>query len=260
MALDPVTLTAELNDDGRWVVFSCTCIGATSATLYRVTPSGPQAVRGFFEKSVFGAFNAADYEAPQQSTLTYFARVTDGVSTKDSPLVTVDGMVNRGGDVIFSLTNPLAYQQIVVVTAPSLRSPVKRDVVEVIGRPDPVVVSDVRRYASGTMTIATLSDSERTGLNNLLSSGGLIAFSPHKPEYGFEDIWYLSIGDVTERRVTPLGYRPERYWDLEIQRVAPPPATFVGPAFVTWQDVYSAGTTWGEWKAAGTTWIKAQVA
>lgn len=260
MALGAITFTATLDASGRWVLLQLTCTGATEATIYRVTPDGRQAVRGAFEETISGALNAADYEAPQNTTLTYFARVSDGTSTQESTLVTVAGMVDRGADCIFGLTNPLGIVPVNVVGIPELRSQGRQDVVQVIGRADPVVVSDIRAYPSGTLTIATLTDDERQDVNALLADGQVIAFSPRYTTYGFSDIWYLSVGNVTEKRISPLGYLPERFIELEVQRVAPPPADFVGPAFQLWQDAKDAGTSWNTALTTGQTWLSFQVA
>ena len=259
MALGTVSLTAELDPSGRWVLLQMTCTGATEATIFRVTPDGTQAVRGAFEEAVSGALNAADYEAPQNIALTYFARVSDGVSTKESALVAVSGVVDRGGDCIFGLTNPLGIVPVNVVGIPELRSPSRQEVVQVIGRVDPVVVSDVRVYPSGVLTLATLTDDEKHDVLALLADGQTIAFSPYSPDYGFTDIWYLSVGNVTEKRVSALGNRPERFIECEFQRVAPPPADFIGPAFRLWQDIYDAGTSWNDALTAGQTWLSVQV-
>lgn len=259
MALGAITITAELDDTHRWALFVVSATGMVQATIYRVTDDGSQAVRGYYQKTVSETFNAADYEAPQNTSLQYFARVTDGVVTHDSAIITVVGVVDRGGDAVFNLSNPIATLAVNVVSDTEKRYSARRDVVEVMGRPDPVVVSDVRGMASGTLTLATLTDSDRIGLLSMLADGSLIAFSPRYPTYGFRDVWYLSIGDVTERRVSPLGRKAERYFDLEYQRIAPPPADFIGPAFATWGDIYNAGTTWGSVYVAGTTWQQIQV-
>lgn len=260
MALGAITFTAALDGSGRWVLLQMSCTGATTATIYRVTDDGTQAVRGAFNKTISGALNAADYEAPQNTTLVYFVRVSDGVSTQDSTLVTVSGVVDRGGDCIFGLTNPLGIVTVNVVGVPELRSEGRQEIVKVIGRPDPVVVSDVRTYPAGTLTLATLTDDERQDVTALLADGQVIAFSPQQPTYGFSDIWYLSVTNAVEKRVSRLGMRPERFIEMEFQRVAPPPADFVGPAFYTWQDAYDSGQSWNTVFTGGNTWFTYQVA
>lgn len=259
MSLDNPTLTAEIGGGGRWVLLTVDAAGMTQGTIYRVSTDGSQAVRGAFEKDAEDALVAADYEAPQNKTLTYYASVTDGVQTKASPLVTVDGVIDRGADVVFGLTNPLAWVPVIVRAAPAWTRKSRRDLVEIEGRADPVAVSDVRLYPSGTLPLATLDADGRIALTRLLDTGAVIAFSPRRPTYGFDDVWYFSVGDVDENRYSDRGYQQERSWDLPVQRVAPPPATFVGPAFATWGDLLASGRTWGDLVTNGTTWLDVMV-
>ena len=259
MALGNVTLTAQVNADNRWVILTASATGGTQFTVYRVTPDATQAVRGALRKDSTNALVVADYEAPQNTPLAYYAEATDGVMTKVSDIVQPAGMIDRGGDVIFGLTNPLAWLKVTVESFPELVSKGRRDVVEVVGRPDPVVVSDTRLYPSGALTLITLTESERQAMNTLLADGNIIAFSPASPEYGFADVWYFSVGDVREVRTSSLGYEESRRFTLDVQRIAPPPADFIGPAFRTWQQLKDANVTWGQLLASGTTWLKAQV-
>lgn len=259
MSLGTVTLTAAMDGTSRWITLSVTCTGMTEGTVYRVTSSGNVPVRGALNKAGSGAITAADYEAPQNTTLAYVAIVTDGALAATSSIVSVSGVIDRGGDVIFGLTNPLAWTIVNVVGIPEVKSATRQSIVQVVGRADPVIVSDVRPYPTGTLAIATLTDAERAAVNGLLATGQVIAFSPRHPAYGFDDIWYLSVGNANERRVSRLATRPERYFDLEFMRVAPPPADFVGPAFSTWQDYYDDSATWADMLTAGTTWLQAEV-
>lgn len=259
MALGEIEFSATLNPTGKWVTLQLTCTGMTKATIYRVTPDGTQAVRGAFNKTVAGALAAADYEAPQNTTLTYFARISDGVSTQESQPLTVDGQVSRGGDVIFGLTNPLATLPVTVEKVNDLLSESAQEVVKVVGRKDPIVVSDVRQYQSGSLSVFTLTPTDRQALLSVLESGAVIAFSPQYPDYGFSDVWYLAVSRVTETRVSPIGSAPERRFTLEFQRVAAPPADFVGPAFRTWQDVVDDDTTWQQLYTSNTTWLLLEV-
>lgn len=259
MSLGSITLTATLNSTSKWVLLTVSCTGMTHASVYRMTPDGAQAVRGALNVAAPGALNVADYEAPQNTTLTYYVSVTDGTTTHESTPVIVSGQVDRGGDCVFGMANPLAPLVVTVSSFPELKRPIRRDVVKVIGREDPVVITDTRQYASGELTVVTHTDAERQTMIDLLADGGVIAFSPQYPTYGFTDIWYLSVGDATERRLTPLGVIADREFVLDVQRVAPPPADFVGPAFRTWQSLKDAGVTWNSLFTGSKTWLQTQV-
>jgi hypothetical protein len=259
MPLGNVILDARINSDKRWVVLTVTANEATHFTVYRVTGDTTQAVRGALNKASDGALVVADYEAPQNTSLSYYAEATDGTQTRVSSIVKPTGKIDRGGDVVFGLTNPLAWLQLNVEGLPELVRKGRRDVVEVIGRPDPIAVSDVRLYPSGTLTLITLTDGERQALNNLLADGGVLAFSPRYPDFGFSDVWYFSVGDARESRTSPLGQESSRRHALDVQRIAPPPADFVGPAFRTWQNLKDASVTWADLLRGQTTWLRLQV-
>jgi hypothetical protein len=259
MALGTVTFTAVIDGTSRWIVLSVSCTGMTAASIYRITPDGTRAVRNALNKAGAGALNAADYETPQNQALSYIAVVTDGTLSKTSSIAVVSGTIDRGADVLFGLTNPLATVPVNVVGIPDLATSPPQEVVRVVGRADPIVVSDVRSYPTGTLMLATVDDAERLAINSILAGGSILAFSPRYPTYGFDDVWYLSIGGVAEKRASEVVTDPAREWDLAFQRIAPPPADFIGPAFATWNDIYVSGDTWGAILPAGTTWLQIQV-
>jgi hypothetical protein len=220
MALGIPTLTAEVADNV--VTLTLTCTGAISATFHRDLDDGRPVLRNGLNVAGTGTVEMLDYDAAQNRDLDYYATVTDGTLTK-SATCTATGQVDWGGDVLFALDNPDAPIPVLVVSVPELRYSGRQESISVINRADPIVVTDVRQYPSGTLTIATLDADERAPILNLLASGAVIGFSPRKPEYGFTEVWYLSVADVNERRVSPIASRPERLWDIPFQRVTPPP-------------------------------------
>jgi hypothetical protein len=223
MSLGAASLDAVVDVIDPTVLVTATCSGMTHATFWRRTPEGDVYLRGGISVTGSGSASIVDYDAPQGIPVTYYAQVTDGVSTKSAgPTTTVD-MVDRGGDVVYALDSPLFPIPVTVVSIPELQTQVKQDVVQVIGRADPVVVSDVRQYPSGTLTLATLDAAGRRELNALLADGEIIAFCPARADYGIDDTWFLSVGPVVERRLSPLGVIAERHFEMQVQRVAAPP-------------------------------------
>ena len=259
MALSEPILTAEVDDSNRWALMTLTATGMTRATVYRLGESGATAVRGAYNIEALGSAVVVDYEAPQGVPLRYYASVTDGTQTRESVVVQATGQISRGGDVVFGLDNPLSWVPVHVVSFPQLKSDTRRSVINVAGRKDPVVVSDVRSMPSGTLTLATTDSGVRRDLSQLLETSSIIAFSPGDPTYGFEDIWYLSVGSVSENRLTTIGSEQARTFTLEVQRVLPPPADFIGPALLTWQQVYDAGTSWTTGVTLGKNWLTVQI-
>lgn len=259
MAVTDIVLDATVDSTNRWVVLTLTATGMTKATIYRSSADGTQAVRGAFNVDAPGSLVVADYEAPQGVPLSYFARTTDGTGSYDSSIATTSGVIDRGGDVVFGLANPLAWLPLNIIGIKSLTYESDMKLVNVLGRRDPIAVSDVRKFPSGTLEVYTLDDAERLALLSLLNDSSVMAFSPSDPSYGFSDVWYFAVGKVTESRVSPFGAEQARKFSLEVTRIAPPPAEFVGPAFRTWDVPYSAPKTWGQWYTDGLTWLKAQV-
>lgn len=96
------------------------------------------------------------------------------------------------------------------------------DVVRVYGRPDPVVVTDVRPLPSGTLMLVTLEHSEREWVEALLASGRVIGLRPASSEFGLPAEVFLYVGKVQQGRVVPRATAVERRWTLEVQMVKAP--------------------------------------
>lgn len=96
------------------------------------------------------------------------------------------------------------------------------DVVRVYGRPDPVVVTDVRPYPSGTLVLVTLEHEERAWMEELLASGRIIGLRPASPEFGLPSEVFLYVGKATMTRVVPRASAVERRWTLDVQVVEAP--------------------------------------
>ena len=220
MALGIPSLEAEVVDNV--VTLTLTCTGAISATFHRDLDDGRPVLRGGLDVAGSGSVEMLDYDAVQNRELTYYATVTDGTSTK-SATCTATGLVDWGGDVLFALDAPGVPIPVTVIGVPELRYAGRQESISVINRADPIAVTDVRQYPSGTLTIATLEATGRAPILNLMATGDIIGFNPRWPEYGFSEVWYLAVNDVSEKRVSPIASRPERLWDIPFQRVTPPP-------------------------------------
>lgn len=96
------------------------------------------------------------------------------------------------------------------------------DVVRAYGRADPVVVTDVRPYPSGTLVLATLEDAGRVWLEDLLASGRIIGLRPASAAFGLPSVVYLYVGKVTMARVVQRAAAVERRWTLDVQMVQRP--------------------------------------
>ena len=235
-------ITVAVNKSRKSTIIAVTAVAGSTITLYRIVQGVRTIVRG-----AAGALHSGtemllvDYEVPQNLPITYIAEAVKGGSTLASTPVDV-APFDFGGDVIFDLGMPWAGIPVIVESFITQTYSIQREVISVWDRPDPVVVSGVRQFPSGTLQLLTLELTERKALLDTIRSGNLIAFSPWKPEYGLDSLTYFSIGNVQEERPSRLAIEPSRRWSLEVQQVRQPPATFTFPTgSKTWQNVKNSG-------------------
>lgn len=250
-------LTAQLVPDAvvPYVELSVVHTDLEEVTISRVTGDGTQIVRGMDAQSPIAddTFYGADYEFPQSDSLTYIAVVYDGTITTTLGPVTIEGL-DRGGDFLWPVGRPNESMQINLEIAPDLEHEITQAVSKVIDRPDPVVVSHARHWWSGKIRFVTETDDERRRFFNIIGSGRPVVFSP-RPNFGFDEIQYLAVGNVTEVRTVPrYGGETSRIWDAQCVRVAMPPAHFYIAVGNTWQDVLDLGESWLDKIVGNVTW------
>ena len=101
--------------------------------------------------------------------------------------------------------------------------PAPRSVLRVIDRAEPVIVSGVRSAAEIELKVVTLETTSKDALWLILNAGPVIRFVPANPvDYGVPSTMYLSVGDVTESRVSPNGAEDAREWTIPAIVVAKP--------------------------------------
>ena len=255
MAIGPIDFTAT--SQGVYVALQVFATGATEVTISRYDVFGKLLiVRSGEDIDITGdLIQLFDWEAPQGRTLVYRASVTDGVDTQVSEVICV-GVVDYGGDWIMPVGRPEMGMNIVVELGGvgGLVRDAVRDVVSVINRPSPVVVSWGRTMWTSTISILTLEDADRKQLLALIQFP-IIMFAARNG-YGLDEPVFLSIGSITEERTSGLGYESSRRWSVDVTQVARPPAFYPLPVpTVTWQDRVDDGDTWGEVLASQITWF-----
>ena len=130
----------------------------------------------------------------------------------------------------------------------------RQNIYDVIDRADPVAVSNVRRWASGTMTLMTRTLAERDIAVKMFASGRILFYRNPNPLYPETD-WYLAIGDVREIRTLADHRRPERTWEIPFVRVERPSGLIDSITGRTWQQVITEDQTWGGVKTRHTDWL-----
>jgi hypothetical protein len=108
-----------------------------------------------------------------------------------------------------------------VESFPQQEHGIEQNIVKVLGRRDPIVVSNARQYPNGTLNLLTLTDEDRRTLVDMFRTTDVLGFSPHQPDWGFDKVHYYAIGRVTETRPSPRPWEPARRWSLEVQQVEP---------------------------------------
>jgi len=157
-----------------------------------------------------------DYEMPYGAPVTYSTMETP---TSSSAAVTVAEskawLVHPG---VPELSRPVT-----VASVSERTRRAQRGVFYPMGRETPVVQTDgARKAAEYTLGLLTQTDTERRDLGALLSDAGVLLFNvPASKPWGI-GAEYVSIGDVTESRVTPFIGEPTRRFELPLTVVDRP--------------------------------------
>jgi hypothetical protein len=192
-----------------------------------------------------------DREAPLEVPVRYKLILHRGnVSTVFySPWITITGTI---GCYLTDTSSGLTIPAQVQAWPERARAP-RQAVLEVINRSDPIVISDVHTTPTGTWTFLTRTKDELDALYNVLLPGRLVLLRT-QPASSLRTT-YAAVGRITERRLYPgRGDRWERLTDVEIQEIAPIPAT-ARILHVTWQTVADTWLTWAQVPAAMPTWL-----
>ncbi|HET9866606.1 MAG TPA: hypothetical protein VFQ06_04890 [Nitrospira sp.] len=137
----------------------------------------------------------------------------------------------------------------------------------IVGAARPIVVSQVRKDLTTTLTIVSRRLEDITAIRTLLGSGQVLTLSlPAIYGWGIETFGtdWVSVGTVSASRIATRDMRkPYRVWALPLIVVDPEVAypsgqaggNGVGVAGTTWGDLAGAGLTWGDLSATGNTWL-----
>jgi len=194
----------------------------------------------------------SDYTMLQNTLTSYRLRIHDTDGDVVTEWLDTEDYVDFGGDVLFAAHNPRRRMPITVESFPEQSHDIEQEIVKVLGRADPVVVSNRRQYPNGTMTLLTFTDSERRALMELINAAPIIGLSPYQSYYGFDSMPYFSIGRLSEMRPSPRVYEPTRRWMLEVQRVEParPERPISTPIDPTDPDLPQGENVWDDWIAS----------
>ncbi|MEP7115113.1 MAG: hypothetical protein ABI862_17750, partial [Ilumatobacteraceae bacterium] len=195
-----------------------------------------------------------DYEAGNAEPVMYRAHATYSLGTPitgawQQSLATVSWST-PGVDWLKDLRRPSLSLRVHVETLPALVRERPRGVFSVVGRPEPVIITDVQHLSTGDLTVITLTDDEAVALEALLAADVLLFQAGPGDRFGSR---YLSIGTVTEVRLG-INTDPVRQWLLPFVEVASPADFDVIIIGLTWADIIATYATWTTLGAGVATW------
>lgn len=220
-------------------------------SLVRVVDSIEYPIRGATNVAVTGLSQLAiiDFESPLDVAVFYRAYLDDGTAQAVSNTVTIvtDGQTFWLKDVILgSFSTKVRVESMSDISRPAN----VLGTYKVLGRQNPVVVTDVRAGRTGTMVLTGFDEGENEDIIAILASGNTLLFqAPGNSQ--FPDM-YFQAGDITEawRGVSSTPYHS---WTIPFTETDPPSeAAFsldfnswlLVTQFDTWQDVLNRRATW----------------
>jgi hypothetical protein len=232
-------------------------------TVWRVTPDGARTLVRGVSGLLDGVVQAADtlviedYEAPLATPVTYYAEVRSGGTVTQTRQVGPRTIPHDDPNVAWLKDpgNPQRNMLVMVHRAPDWQREIGQAEYRVRGRRNSVIHSDVRGGLAGDLTVWTRSDSERAALHWLLDSGNVLLWQA-VPGMGVDDT-YVSVGAITEGRVSPVATEVWREWTLPLKQADMPVTVGVASsAGRTWQDILTEYATWNDVLVAFATWEK----
>jgi len=130
----------------------------------------------------------------------------------------------------------------------------RRALLDVLGRHAPVALSQRRSTPSTEFKFITFTLAERTKFIELINSGRILLLRNPDPAYP-ENMWYISIGDVTEERIYPDHRYPVRRWTVSAIVVDRPSALIAATPGKSWQTVRDTYAMWQTVRDANPAWL-----
>jgi hypothetical protein len=167
-----------------------------------------------------GAMSVTDYTAPLSIPVTYRLTVvytTSTVTVSTAPItITATGCY---------LTNPAMGTTVAVqlVSWPDRTRAPRQASLDIAGRADPIVLSDSHATPTGTWRFGTDTDTQTAALIGVLT-GRAIAVLRTQPGSSIPAVT-VAVGQITETRRSATGGDQRRWVDVELQEIAPLPAT-----------------------------------
>lgn len=248
-----VGITATPNNADASVSLTVTGLtGVTSVSVTRNDPNGAVVpVRGASNVTTGGATTMAffDFEAPLDRPVTYTATPDTGsAATSGACTIVTDGRT-------FWLKNVAQETLSVKVTVSKMSDPVRKARVlaqyDVLGRPKPIVISDVRSGRTGSMVLATNDPMDSEALVSIFEAGDALLLQ-FPSSVNFPDMYFVA-GDLTEH-ILGVPQDPNRAFEFPYVEVDAPTDNLVSLAGNSWLLVTNFGS-WANVMAKRTSWL-----
>lgn len=222
--VDSVTASIRLTVD--FTASGSSISGTAASSVYAVTvteQTSGRTVRGLTSAAApGGAQDGIDHEATFDFGLSYVATAygaTGNVLATSAPASITLPSAPGPGSWLKSLTTPAASVNLYTKTLPAWAADIAQGVIQVVGRPDPIVVSDVRQYETATVELWTRTGTETAALKGLLATPG--PYLLQMPQFGEADV-YVTVGKYQRPRPNNVGAGTYFAWSLPLQQVARP--------------------------------------
>lgn len=197
-----------------------------------------------------GAWVGYDYEAPFGDFIQYTVRDGGNIAAVvPLPLdIETPWLIHPG---IPDLSQPIILESRGDLTRPVTN----RGVHTVMGRSEPVVITDGKRNAATfDLTVHTESLADEAAMLSLLGDTSPLLLQIVYPTSSRKEYWWVSVGDVTTSNIVDYFANEYLRWVLPCTVTSPPTGllqaqwTWAGllANYATWQDVVDSFPTWAD--------------
>lgn len=247
-----MALTAVYNGGLSRIILSANALGASATyAVFDYTLNGTTytAVRGGARVTVATQLaNLNDFEFPANVAVTYRVRSYNASNVLQQTFTVVITQV-LAETWLKSVGRPFLNRRVVASDASDVTYTSRAGIFPVIGRTDPVAVTDSFAVKSYQLSLATVTKTEADLLRILVTSGDVLFL--HTPANFPAPGGYFVCGDIAETR---QGLPWDRRWfTLPLTKVVAP-GPDVAATLGTWQTVINTYATWSALIAAKATW------
>lgn len=130
----------------------------------------------------------------------------------------------------------------------------RRELLDVLGRHPPVALSQYRSTPHAEFRFLTNTLDERIQFIKIINAGRVLLLRNPDPHYP-ENMWYVSIGSVSEERIDPDHRNSVRRWVCDLQVVDRPSGLIAAMTGQSWQTVKDIHTDWQDVETKNPAWL-----